>query len=149
MCKTHRSYKKNKKDSQVRHYESKTLKYQCVCFVLVIYYWTWGPALRVVCIHSETPLEKTDLSFTRGYQLGDSFCVRDTGLFPLPLPALRPQTCASLCRVPVSVSSYVCQFLWCLEDLASLVFTASSGSYNVSAPSSTGFSGPHMKGGNS
>ena len=108
MCKTHRSYKKNKKYSQVRHYESKTLKYQCVCFVLVIYYWTWGPALRVVCIHSETPLEKTDLSFTRGYQLGDSFCVRDTSLFPLPLPALRPQTCASLCRVPVSVSSYVC-----------------------------------------
>lgn len=40
-----------------------------VCFVFVIYCWVWGLPLRMVCTPSNTPLEKTNYSFARDYQL--------------------------------------------------------------------------------
>lgn len=40
-----------------------------ICFVLVISGWAWALPLRVVCIHSETLLDKTNFSFSSSYKL--------------------------------------------------------------------------------
>lgn len=57
----------NKQIKQTKH--TKNTTEFVLCFVLSIYFWVWNLALRMVCVPSETPSEKTRLSFDSGHQL--------------------------------------------------------------------------------
>ena len=56
---------KNKQTkSPARHSETETLPHGLWAhFVVAVYCWAWGLLLNVICISSETPLEKTDFFF--------------------------------------------------------------------------------------
>jgi hypothetical protein len=41
--------------------------------MLVIYCWAWRLSLSIVCVTSETPLSRINLSFLSGYHFGIAF----------------------------------------------------------------------------
>lgn len=109
-------------------------------FVLAIYCFEWGLVLRMVCVPSENPLEKTKVLLASGYILETAselwmwacvhFHSQDWNLW-------RPCACCH------SLFQYISTHVNCvLEGLISLVFCISSGSLNPSTSSYAGFPKP-------
>jgi hypothetical protein len=64
--------KENKKSTKAKQYgttTTKSLKSPLSSFVAAIYCWAWGLPITAAYISSETPLEKTDISFACSCQL--------------------------------------------------------------------------------
>lgn len=55
--------------SLTEHYQTRNLQGCWTSFLLTIYCWAHSLHLRVVCLPSETPLDKTKVAFPSGYQL--------------------------------------------------------------------------------
>lgn len=64
-----RNCKVKKKSPEKKLYTVNLHKCHRTCFVLAIYCWVWGLALRVVCIPSKTLLDQTKFSCVSSYQL--------------------------------------------------------------------------------
>lgn len=84
--------------------QNKVLTVHWVGFMLTIYCWAQGLPHTVVCISSETPLEKTNFPFVNGFQLKTASVlgIRTCVYFPSQYLDSRAQTCAcrhSLCEV--------------------------------------------------
>lgn len=102
--------------------------------------------LNVVCMPSEALLEKVDLFHCGQVPVGESFWVSDGSLCLFALSSVGIQNVLDLCRLlhaaTVSMSSYVLSAAYCPEIPVSLVSSFLTGSYNISASSSTEFPYP-------
>lgn len=50
-------------------FKKNSIRFHGLCFVLTNHSWRWGLPWSVAHSRSDTPFEKTDFPFARGYQL--------------------------------------------------------------------------------
>jgi hypothetical protein len=87
--------------------------------------WEWSLPLRVVCKHSETSLEKNNISFVSNWHLEGDFWVRAGGYCSLPLFSAGIPFGLGLCRTCLcwhSIYEFICaSVLLCLEGTVFLM----------------------------
>lgn len=96
------------------HIYCKTLHllFQCICLQLVIYFWTEGIPLGVVCVLPETLVQKTNILICMLLSIPIRLQIRDKNIFPFFFSALGShlvQACVDpMHSTRVSVSLYMC-----------------------------------------
>lgn len=120
-----------------------TTKNCWVHFVLTVNCWAWDLAIRLVCILSETPLEKTNFSFVSNYQLDIASVLRMEAyvyFFYLNFNPMCLCPLKALLMLPQSLWFHVCKSHDMFRKILSLVSSITSGLYNLTTSSSSGFS---------